>query len=184
MRFSGDWLDQLDNLVVKLFTVHCFIWFYSELLFQFLSGISANDIQIRGWSLWILQWCYRAQLICRQRLGLIIPLGFWLDSSFVSLFSLFRSPGRAFNVAMVVEAYESTISRMVWIWDQPLMNRLEFWMRRNNFRWWSKFNFLLSAGLDSGTVLSGLFIFFVLQLPLGGTISESSHHFTCLSSRI
>jgi hypothetical protein len=46
-------------------------------------------------------------------------------------------------------------------------------MRRSRFRWWSKFNFVLSAGLDSGTVLSGLFIFFALQLPRSGTISES-----------
>lgn len=43
-------------------------------------------------------------------------------------------------------------------------------MRRNRFRWWSKFNFILSAGLDSGTVLSGVLIFFALQLPKDGTI--------------
>lgn len=55
-------------------------------------------------------------------------------------------------------------------------------MRRSRFRWWSKFNFVLSAGLDSGTVLSGLFIFFALQLPRSGTISESSSSFlrSCL----
>lgn len=49
----------------------------------------------------------------------------------------------------------------------------EFWMRRRYFRWWSKFNFILSAGLDSGTVLSGLLIFLALQLPLDGSISSS-----------
>lgn len=43
-------------------------------------------------------------------------------------------------------------------------------MRRRYFRWWSKFNFVLSAGLDAGTVLSGLFIFFTLQLPKGGSL--------------
>ena len=46
-------------------------------------------------------------------------------------------------------------------------------MRRNRFQWWSKFNFVLSAALDSGTVLSGLFIFFALQLPRDGSISTS-----------
>lgn len=46
----------------------------------------------------------------------------------------------------------------------------EYWMRRNRFRWWSKFSFVLSAGLDSGTVLSGLVMFFALQLPKDGTL--------------
>ena len=50
----------------------------------------------------------------------------------------------------------------------------EYWMRRNRFQWWSKFNFVLSAALDSGTVLSGLFIFFALQLPRNGTIGTLS----------
>lgn len=43
-------------------------------------------------------------------------------------------------------------------------------MRRWHFRWWSKFNFILSAGLDSGTILSALVIFFSLQLPKSGSI--------------
>ncbi|BGP20792.1 hypothetical protein JCM10213_008929 [Rhodosporidiobolus nylandii] len=47
----------------------------------------------------------------------------------------------------------------------------QFLMRRRHFRWWSKYNFVLSAGLDAGTVLSGVIIFFCLQLPRNGTIS-------------
>ena len=43
-------------------------------------------------------------------------------------------------------------------------------IRKRNFRWWSKFNYLLSAALDSGTVLSVIFIFFTLQFPKGGRI--------------
>ena len=35
--------------------------------------------------------------------------------------------------------------------------------------WWSKFNYVLSAALDSGTIISIFFIFFVLQLPKGIT---------------
>lgn len=46
-------------------------------------------------------------------------------------------------------------------------------MRRRHFRWWSKYNFILSAGLDSGTILSALVIFFTLQLPKGGSICAS-----------
>ncbi|GAA5913408.1 hypothetical protein JCM8208_004757 [Rhodotorula glutinis] len=47
----------------------------------------------------------------------------------------------------------------------------QYLMRRRHFRWWSKFNFILSAGLDSGTIISALVIFFTLQLPKGGSIS-------------
>ncbi|KAI5474692.1 proton-dependent oligopeptide transporter, POT family [Pseudohyphozyma bogoriensis] len=47
----------------------------------------------------------------------------------------------------------------------------QYWLRRRYFRAWSKFNFIISAGLDSGTVASGLFIFFTLQLPKAGTIA-------------
>ncbi|KPV72916.1 uncharacterized protein RHOBADRAFT_39051 [Rhodotorula graminis WP1] len=47
----------------------------------------------------------------------------------------------------------------------------QFIVRRRHFRWWSKYNFILSAGLDAGTILSALVIFFTLQLPKNGTIS-------------
>ncbi|GAA5863764.1 hypothetical protein JCM8547_006058 [Rhodosporidiobolus lusitaniae] len=47
----------------------------------------------------------------------------------------------------------------------------QFLMRRRRFPWWSKFNFVLSAGLDAGTVLSGILIFLCIQLPRQGTIS-------------
>ncbi|GAA5998997.1 hypothetical protein JCM5350_004400, partial [Sporobolomyces pararoseus] len=47
----------------------------------------------------------------------------------------------------------------------------QYVLRRRRFRWWSKFNFVLSAGLDSGTVLSGVVIFLTLSLPKNGQIS-------------
>ncbi|VDB96822.1 unnamed protein product [Peniophora sp. CBMAI 1063] len=47
-------------------------------------------------------------------------------------------------------------------------------IRRRNFAWWSKYNYVLSAGLDSGFAIGTLFIFFVLQYPRNGTIGESS----------
>lgn len=46
----------------------------------------------------------------------------------------------------------------------------EYLIRHRNFEWWSKYNFLLSAGLDAGTVFSGILIFLTLQLPKGGNI--------------
>ncbi|KAG8832746.1 hypothetical protein FRC17_000756 [Serendipita sp. 399] len=45
----------------------------------------------------------------------------------------------------------------------------EYVLRRRSFRWWSKFNYILSAGLDSGTAISLIIIFLVLQLPFKGT---------------
>jgi len=46
----------------------------------------------------------------------------------------------------------------------------QYWIRRRNFAWWSKFNYVTSAALDIGTLFSVLFIFFTLQFPKGGTI--------------
>lgn len=49
----------------------------------------------------------------------------------------------------------------------------EYVVRRRFFGFWSKFNFVLSAGLDAGTVLSAIIIFFALLLPKNGTICGS-----------
>ncbi|CAE6432709.1 unnamed protein product [Rhizoctonia solani] len=43
----------------------------------------------------------------------------------------------------------------------------QYVVRRRNFRWWSKFNYALSAALESGTLVSLLVIFFCIQFPLG-----------------
>ncbi|KAI0050840.1 OPT-domain-containing protein [Auriscalpium vulgare] len=44
----------------------------------------------------------------------------------------------------------------------------QYIIRKRNFVWWSKFNYITSAALDSGTVISLIVIFFVLQVPNGG----------------
>lgn len=44
----------------------------------------------------------------------------------------------------------------------------QYIIRKRNFAWWSKFNYVTSAGLDSGTVISLLFIFLTLGFPKGG----------------
>lgn len=44
----------------------------------------------------------------------------------------------------------------------------QYLIRKRNFAWWSKFNYVTSAALDSGTVLSLVVIFFTLQFPKGG----------------
>jgi len=47
----------------------------------------------------------------------------------------------------------------------------QYLIRTRSFRWWSKFNYILSAALDSGTIVSVVFVFFTLQYPKGGTLS-------------
>ncbi|KDQ13233.1 hypothetical protein BOTBODRAFT_66951 [Botryobasidium botryosum FD-172 SS1] len=47
----------------------------------------------------------------------------------------------------------------------------QYLIRRRNFRWWSKFNYIMSAALDIGTVMSVIVIFLVLQLPDNGNLN-------------
>ncbi|KAG9002777.1 hypothetical protein FRB93_011379 [Tulasnella sp. JGI-2019a] len=46
----------------------------------------------------------------------------------------------------------------------------QFFVRRRYFSWWTKYNYVLSAALDSGVAISIVFVFFVLQYPKNGTI--------------
>ncbi|KAI6137283.1 OPT oligopeptide transporter protein-domain-containing protein [Pisolithus sp. B1] len=43
-------------------------------------------------------------------------------------------------------------------------------IRKHNFPWWAKYNYVLSAALDSGLAVSVLVIFFTLQYPMNGMI--------------
>ncbi|KAF9233210.1 OPT oligopeptide transporter protein-domain-containing protein [Melanogaster broomeanus] len=45
-----------------------------------------------------------------------------------------------------------------------------YWIRRKHFSWWTKYNYVLSAALDSGLAMSIILIFFCLQYPRNGTI--------------
>ena len=40
----------------------------------------------------------------------------------------------------------------------------QYLIRKRNFAWWSKFNYVLSSSLDCGTVISIMVIFFTLQV--------------------
>jgi hypothetical protein len=44
----------------------------------------------------------------------------------------------------------------------------QFYMRRYHFRWWMRYNYLLSSALDAGVIIGLVVIFFTLQLPKGG----------------
>ncbi|KAF7310558.1 OPT oligopeptide transporter [Mycena chlorophos] len=43
-----------------------------------------------------------------------------------------------------------------------------FWVRRRHFRWWLRYNYILSAALDAGVAIAVIVIFFAVQYPHGG----------------
>ncbi|TCD71650.1 hypothetical protein EIP91_007397 [Steccherinum ochraceum] len=49
-----------------------------------------------------------------------------------------------------------------------------YFIRRRNFSWWTKYNYVLSAALDAGVAVSAILIFFCLEYPRNGTIGENN----------
>ncbi|KIJ63337.1 hypothetical protein HYDPIDRAFT_29591 [Hydnomerulius pinastri MD-312] len=50
----------------------------------------------------------------------------------------------------------------------------QYVIRRRHFSWWTKYNYVLSAALDSGVAIAIILIFFCLQFPLDGTIGANT----------
>ncbi|KAH9487322.1 Sexual differentiation process protein isp4 [Psilocybe cubensis] len=50
----------------------------------------------------------------------------------------------------------------------------QYVIRRRHFSWWTKYNYVLSAALDSGVAVSILVIFFCLQFPQNGSIGSTN----------
>jgi len=50
----------------------------------------------------------------------------------------------------------------------------QYVIRRRHFSWWTKYNYVLSAALDSGLAVSIILIFFCLQYPRNGTIGANN----------
>lgn len=50
----------------------------------------------------------------------------------------------------------------------------QYVIRRRHFGWWAKYNYVLSAALDSGVAIAVIVIFFCLQFPKGGEIGLDS----------
>lgn len=46
----------------------------------------------------------------------------------------------------------------------------QYVLRRRHFSWWAKYNYVLSAALDSGVAVAAVIIFFCLQYPKNGQI--------------
>lgn len=45
-----------------------------------------------------------------------------------------------------------------------------YFIRRFHFRWWMRYNYILSAALDAGVVIALIVIFFAIQYPTGAEI--------------
>ena len=50
----------------------------------------------------------------------------------------------------------------------------QYVIRRRHFSWWTKYNYVLSAALDSGVAIAAVLIFFCLQYPKNGTIGADN----------
>ncbi|KZV83488.1 small oligopeptide transporter [Exidia glandulosa HHB12029] len=50
----------------------------------------------------------------------------------------------------------------------------QYFIRRRHFSWWAKYNYVLSAALDSGVAFASIIIFFALQYPKDGTIGQDT----------
>jgi OPT family small oligopeptide transporter len=50
----------------------------------------------------------------------------------------------------------------------------QYVIRRRNFSWWSKYNYVLSASMDSGVAIATVVIFFCLEFPQAGAIGANS----------
>jgi hypothetical protein len=54
-----------------------------------------------------------------------------------------------------------------------LLTLVQFWIRRRHFGWWSRYNYILSAALDSGVAVATILIFFCKStLPPPFTVSH------------
>ena len=47
-------------------------------------------------------------------------------------------------------------------------------IRRRHFSWWTKYNYVLSAALDSGVAIAVVLIFFCLQYPKNNEIGATN----------
>jgi len=50
----------------------------------------------------------------------------------------------------------------------------QYVIRRRHFSWWSKYNYVLSAALDSSVAVGAILVFFCLNFPRNGTIGAST----------
>lgn len=100
--------------------------------------------------------------------GVALPVPFWLlarkyPKSWLKFVSV--------PIALSCTTYVPPASGIVYTSWFTVAFIFQYLIRKYNFRWWSKYNFVTSAALDSGTIISTIAIFLMLQLPKDGSIT-------------
>lgn len=94
--------------------------------------------------------------------GAVLPVPFWYWSK-KHPESIFRHVNPAIVFAICLSIPPATGINLISFLVVGFT--FQFWIRRYRFAWWSRYNYVLSAGLDVGTLASGIFIFLCLRLP-------------------
>ena len=100
----------------------------------------------------------------------MFPIGFLLPIPFYFLARRFPlSFWRYINIPIFFAGLgamppASGINYISWAATGFIFNYL---IRRFHFRWWMRYNYILSAALDSGVGISMIVVFFALQFPSG-----------------
>lgn len=98
-------------------------------------------------------------------IGAILPVPFYLLARRypLSLWRYINIPVCFAGVAIVPPA--TGINFSSWFTMGAVF---QYYMRRFHFRWWMRYNYIMSAGLDSGIAIAFIVIFFAVQFPKGG----------------
>ncbi|KAG0322347.1 hypothetical protein BGZ99_003389 [Dissophora globulifera] len=95
-------------------------------------------------------------------IGALLPLVFWFLSN-----KVFRKTSwlKQVHWPVLLAATSNMPPAMPYFYSNGLLVGFifAFLLRRYRYRWWSRYNYLTSAALDSGVALAGLIIFFALQ---------------------
>ena len=99
-------------------------------------------------------------------IGLFAPIPFYLLARRFphSIWRYINVP--AFIIGCANLSFAPGINYSSWIFCGFIFNYV---IRRFYVRWWMRYNYLLSVGLDAGTAISMIVIFLTLTLPKGGT---------------
>lgn len=98
-------------------------------------------------------------------IGALLPIPFYLLARRFPL-----SPWRYINIPIFFAGLgamppASGINYISWAFVGFMFNYV---IRKYHFRWWMRYNYILSAALDAGVAIAVVVIFFVLQYPKGG----------------
>ncbi|KAF8525148.1 OPT oligopeptide transporter [Hysterangium stoloniferum] len=98
-------------------------------------------------------------------IGAVLPIPFYYAAKRwpTSIFKYINIPIFFFGPAIIPPA--SGVNIASWALVGFIF---QSWIRRTHFRWWMRFNYILSAALDAGVAVGVLLVFFSLQLPKGG----------------